>query len=156
MKRFIILLSLAVIATSCSIMQPQQRAEYVSFLDYRPYTSAGFFLSPDSHTGRFEAIGQLDITIIPEQISANSFSSNGNGKFSDSIYSSKPSLSYKLKEIPAEELLELAYKNAVDKGANGIANLEIKRVTSTTYTKYRSSTSLSHYEISGYLIKVLD
>ena len=154
MKRFITLLSLAVIATSCSIMKPQQRAEYVSFLDYRPYTSAGFFLSPDSYTGRFEAIGQLDITVIPEQISANSTSSNG--KFSDSIYSSKSSLSYKLKEIPAEELLELAYKNAVDKGANGIANLEIKRVTSTTYTKYGSSTSLSHYEISGYLIKVLD
>lgn len=156
MKRFITLMSLAIIATSCSIMQPQQRAEYVSFLDYRPYTSAGFFLSPNSYTGKFEAIGQLDITVIPEQVSANESKANDNGKFSDGVYSSKLSWSYKLKEIPAEELLELAYKNAVDKGANGIANLQIKRVTRTTYTKYGSSTSLSHYEISGYLIKVLD
>lgn len=142
--------------TACATMKPQQRSEHVSFLDYRPYTSAGFFLSPDSYPGKFESIGQLDIMIIPEQVSANDNADDSNNKFNDGIYAQRSSLFYQYKEIPAEELLETAVEKALEKGANGIANLKISRITSTSYTKYGTFTTLSHYEVSGLVIKTLD
>lgn len=136
MKRFIVLLSLAMLATSCAIMAPQQQKEIVNFLDYRPYTDAGFFISPYNYTGKFEPIGQLDIVVYPEEVT-------------DGIYTSK-------KEIATSDLLEKAVKHTLGKGANGIANLKISRIVHTTSTRYGSVSALSHYEVSGFLIRITD
>lgn len=67
-----ILTAAAMVLTSCGALfmpyEPQQRMELASFLDFRPYTSAGFFISPDAYTGEFEPLGQLYIEIYPEEI----------------------------------------------------------------------------------------
>ena len=136
MKKLIIILGLAMLATSCAIMAPQQQKEIVNFLDYRPYTDAGFFISPYGYNGKFEPIGQLDIVVYPEEVT-------------DGIYTSK-------KEIPTSELLDKAVRHTLGKGANGIANLKISRITHTTTSRYVSSTTLSHYEVSGFLIRITD
>lgn len=136
MKRFIIILSLAMLATSCAIMAPQQQKEIINFLDYRPYTDAGFFISPYSYNGKFEPIGQLDIVVYPEEVT-------------DGIYISK-------KEILTSDLLDKAVEHTLGKGANGIANLKISRVTITTTSRYGSTSTLSHYEVSGFLIRITD
>lgn len=136
MRKFIILLSLALITTSCAMMAPQQQKEIVTFLDYRPYTEAGFFISPNNYTGKFEPIGQLDIVVYPERVT-------------DGFY-----ISYK--EVSTNELLEKAVKNSLGKGANGISNFKITRVTNTITSRYGSSTSLAYYEISGFLIRITD
>lgn len=136
MKRLIILLGLAILATSCAVVQPQQQKEIVSFLDYRPYTEAGFFISPYNYTGKYEAIGQLDIIVYPEQVT-------------EGIYTTK-------KEIPSTDLLDKAVKHSLGKGANGIANLKISRISNTSVSKYGTISSLSHYEVSGFLIRISD
>ena len=117
-------------------MAPQQQKEIVNFLDYRPYTDAGFFISPYSYNGKFEPIGQLDIVVYPEEVT-------------DGIYISK-------KEISTSDLLDKAVKHTLGKGANGIANLKISRVAITTTSRYGSTSSLSHYEVSGFLIRITD
>ena len=136
MKRFIILLAFAIAATSCAVLQPKARREIVDFVDFRPYTSAGFLITPDQYPGKYEAIGQLEIRIYPEQLT-------------DGIY-------YTTEEISTSELLEIAFKNSVGKGANGLTNFKIERVALTSYSKYGSTTTLSHYVISGFLIRTTD
>lgn len=128
MRRVMIFLSLAILAISCAVVQPQQQKELVTFLDYRPYTEAGFFISPYNYTGKYEAIGQLDIVIVPEQVT-------------EGMYLVK-------KEISSTDLLDKAVKHSLGKGANGIANLKITRVT--------AASALSHYELSGFLIRITE
>ena len=137
MKKIFILLAWLAILSSCSIIRPQERAEYVSFLDYRPYTTNGFFLSPNSYPGAYESIGEMRIIVVPEIVEE-----------SNDYYMQ----SYVKKDIPESELLANLVKQALLKGANGISNLSIKRITTTTYTKYSATSTLSHYEISGLLI----
>lgn len=136
MKRFVILLATALLAASCGVVQPAQRREVVEFIDFRPYSSAGFLISPDQYQGKFESIGQLMIRVYPGQIA-------------DDIY-------YTTEEIPTTELLDIAFKNSVGKGANGLTNFKIERVSLTSYSRYGNSTTLSHYLISGFLIRTLE
>ena len=134
MKRIIVILAFLAVMSSCGVMQP--KGEIVRFLDYRPYTEAGIFLSPYNYTGKYEPIGQIDIEVYPEQVT-------------DGIY-----ISYK--EVTADQLLEKAVKHSLGKGANGIANLSIKTIYNVTYNRYGSSRTLSHYEITGFLIRITD
>lgn len=137
MKNTFILFIFTLITSSCFTLRERGRSEYVYYLDYQKYTAAGFFLSPNDYPGKYESIGFMQIDIQPEIVDTNS----------DYIYPE-----YAPKEIPANELLENIVLKAIAKGANGISNLSIKRITTTTYTKYTTSTSLSHYEVSGLLI----
>lgn len=50
MKKIFTLAAAALIAASCGVAT-HPRVTETSFADYRPFTSAGFFLSPDSYTG---------------------------------------------------------------------------------------------------------
>lgn len=134
MKKNIVLFTFLAILTSCGVARPQ--GETVRFLDYRPYTEAGIFLSPYNYTGKYEPIGQLDIHVYPKEIS-------------DGIYTS-------FQEITAEELLDKAVKHSLGKGANGIANLSIKTIYITTTTRFGSYSTLSHYEITGFLIRITE
>ena len=135
MKKAIIITIVAIVVASCGVIQ-LPKGETVSFLDYRPYTEAGIFISPYNYTGKYEAIGQLDIIIYPDSISDG--------------------LSTTLIEIPSKELLDRIVKHSIGKGANGIANLKISRIVNTTVTRFGSYSSLSHYEISGFLIRIED
>lgn len=135
-KVFILLITVLSIA-SCYTLQPRERAEYVSYIDYQKYTSSGFFLSPTDYPGKYESLGFMQIDIYPEIIETSN----------DYIYTE-----YAKREIPSDELLESIVAKAIAKGASGISNLSIKRITTTTYTKYATTTSLSHYEVSGLLI----
>jgi hypothetical protein len=137
MKNVFILLITALCISSCFTLNPRDRREYVNYLDYQKYTSAGFFLSPTDYPGKYEPLGYMQIDIHPEIVETNE----------DYIYSE-----YAMREIPADELLESIVAKAIAKGANGISNLSIKRITVTTYNKYATTTSLSHYEVSGLLI----
>ena len=54
--------------------------------------------------------------------------------------------------ITSEELLEIAVSKALELGADGISNFEAKVIYNTTYTKYGTTQTLSHYEIKGLCI----
>ena len=137
MKNVFILAIAALSMASCCTLMPRDRAEYVSYLDYHKYTSTGFFLSPTDYPGKYESLGYMQIDIYPEIVE---------------LINDYNCAECTIKEIPADELLESIVVKAIAKGANGISNLSIKRITTTTYTKYSATTSLSHYEVSGLLI----
>ena len=74
-------------------------------------------------------------------------------KFTDGIYGGGISASRVYKEtITPEELLEIAVSKALELGADGISNFEAKVIYTTTYSKYGTTQTLSHYEIKGLCI----
>ena len=87
-------------------------------MDFRPYSSADFFLSPDPYNGDFEPIGEIRIEISPALMKPVSGS-----QYEDSVYSQGKSVIPEV--VPMKDLLEAIVSKALDLGANGIANLEI-------------------------------
>jgi len=148
MKKIILLALLAIVVSSCGITTHER---YVTklFLDFQPYTEAGFFISPDSYTGRFAPVGELNITVQPA-VQPQSQRTRGNKKFDDAVYFEVNGSPIALEVILPEELLEMAVNEAKAQGANGIANFRCVRILdSDPVDQY-------HYEISGFAIKILD
>ena len=120
------------------------RSVSVGFADFRPYISSGFWVSPDPYTGKFEPVGELSIRVTP----AIRPETTGDGVYSATLYVPET--------IDPAELLELAYKEAKDKGANGIVNYKTQILTRTDVSHGISSTTVEAYIITGFLIKILD
>ena len=151
MKRFILLALLCIIACSCGVVT-RTRSVTSLFLDYRPYTSADFFLSPNAYTGDFEPVGELNIIVDPAVVEIRYSSAN---KFSDNIYSNAPRTPVTQELIPESELLEIAVGEAIKKGANGISNLKIEVSTEFYgYTKgsVKKVIDVYKYHITGFCI----
>ena len=142
MKRIALIALSMLILASCSVTR--QRQTFVSFLDYRPYTSADFFLSPDPCVKDFDSIGQLYIDIVPGTATTTS---NEKKDFSDNIYSNTITMAPIYEVISSEELLEMAVGKALEMGANGIANLKITTMRNANGEAIR-------YEISGLCIRI--
>lgn len=138
------------VATSCATFKPQQRSYSISFLDYRPYTSEGFFISPDPYTGEFEALGELYLEVQPEQ---KEIDIKNKDNYDSIVYWGTQA--YGFERINHAELLEMAVKRAVSVGANGIANIRITKTTGATINASVASTSIV-YKIEGLCIKKMD
>ncbi len=141
MKKIIPLIA-TLLLCSCSVMT-HQRYVATMFLDFQPYTEAGFFISPNPYTGQFSPLGEISISIQPAlQRKAKQVKGYNDGLYSNN---SAPVVQ---EEISAEELLEMAVKEAKARGANGISNFKCSKVFDMDpIEKY-------HYEISGFAIHI--
>jgi len=137
MKKLVFIL-VAVIVAGCAVAR-QPRVVEAGFIDFRPYTDAGFLLSPDPYTGNFDALGEILVNVTPALVPAKSVAQ---GKFVDGAYNSVGMVREK---IDAAELLELAYKQAIQYGADGIVDLK--------FTFQSDAAGISQYTISGLAIK---
>lgn len=154
MKRFIYILVVIITFSSCSVLVPRDLQKQVLVIDFRPYSDAGFFLSPSDYPGEYTPVGTLNMIIDPAVVKLKI----EKGKYEDSIYSSYLP---EMVEMPvsAEELLEMAVHEAAIRGANGIANLKIEVLTENY--EYRRSESVhmfmpvKQYVISGFLIRIM-
>ena len=142
MKRIVLMIVTMLVLASCSVTR--QRQTFVSFIDYRPYTSADFFLSPDPCVKDFDSIGQLYIDVIPGTATPTTSTAKN---FSDNIYNKGGMVATTYEVISSEELLEMAVSKALEMGANGIANLKI----TATRNELGQAT---RYEISGLCIRI--
>ena len=142
----VFLFILCAMVTSCSIIKPRERVTNVLFLDYRPYLSTGFHISPDSYNQPHNTLGELVIEVYPALKESPTI-------FVDGIYSASRII---IENVTAEELLEIAVSHAKTLGANGLADLEVKVIYNTTYLKDGSEIrTVSHYEIKGLCIERL-
>lgn len=131
MKRLIIIIVCAAAMTGCASLE---RARMVTggFADYRPYTTAGFFISPDPYPGNdYTAIGEYRASVLP----ARKMGENR---------------TYKAETISAAELLQMTVEEARRKGANGIVDYRV--------TVARSATTgvVESYDISALFILIHD
>ncbi len=156
MMKKIIPLVACTLLTGCAIIQPRDRVTKVLFLDYRPYVSADFHISPDAYSQPHNALGELMVEVYPAiKPTSQKKKEVKETKFSDGIYNTGglPASKVYKETITSEELLEIAVSKALELGADGISNFEAKVIYTTTYSKYGGMTqSISHYEIQGLCI----
>ncbi|MBR0224178.1 MAG: hypothetical protein IJL93_07895 [Bacteroidales bacterium] len=158
MKRLLSLLVFAALAASCSVAyQPRDRAVETRYLNFKPYTSAGFYVSPDPCPADYTPMGQICIQVFPADIKREFRNeSSVSGLSNDGIYKSKPGalLYYTKESISADELLQMIVEKALDLGASGLVNLKYDVVYDTHISKDGySSRTLSYYEISGLCVE---
>ena len=84
MRQTALLLFMAITMIGCSVLKPTPRQEAAYLVDFRPYSSADFFLSPDPYQGEFEPIGEIRVEVTPALIEPSKQS-----KFQDTIYAQK-------------------------------------------------------------------
>ena len=139
MRRFAILLTAAILMASCSVMTHERIIE-TKFMDFRPYSDAGFFLSPDPYPGEFEALGEVLVKVTPA-VTKKTMSLGG--KYGDGVYASSGLVK---EEISGEELIDLVVKAALEKGADGLADFQCDVICDETGV-------VTRYEVSGLAIK---
>ncbi len=147
MKR-ILLVSIAFVAVILTVAgcgtASRARSVSVGFADFRPYISSGFWVSPDPYTGKFEPVGELSIRVTP----AIRPETTGDGVYSSTLYVPET--------IDPAELLEMAYKEAKERGANGIVNYKTQVETRTEVFRGITVTRIDAYLVTGLLINKLD
>ena len=119
MKNKIVLLLtiISVILTSCSVGRKTSAVSF--FLDYRPYSEQGFFISHDPYYGEYTPIGEMKVVIYPT-IEKGKEIIGEDGIYGDNVY--RTVLQYE--SFSADRLLQIAVQEARKKGANGICNLK--------------------------------
>lgn len=150
MKRLIWILTALISMSSCAVLT-RETTKTTVFLDYRPYTEAGFFLSPNSYTGEYQPIGDLYIIVDPAVIPNTNSNNSIDGIYAQQIVPVKGT------KMSSEELLEIAVKEAGLRGANGISNLSIEVTTEHFgYNKGKVSATIpvDRYIIRGLCIRI--
>ena len=111
---------------------------------------------PDPYTGEFTPCGELNIVIKPADVKIGMNEKyDSEGKF-NSIDNNRNSIVNQIvkENISSEELLDIAVNKAKEVGANGIANFKCLVINQTYFINSIPNTIFSHYEISGYAIKI--
>lgn len=143
MKNKIVLLLtiISVILTSCSVGRETAAVSY--FLDYRPYSKQGFFISQNPYPGEYTPIGEMKVIVYPE-IEKVKKKIGDDGVYNTSEY--RTALDYK--SLSNDKLLEIVVQKAKEKGANGICNLK--------WEQEYSGIKIFRYEISFLCISIKD
>jgi len=147
---FLLLLVAAVLVQSCS-PKAMPRTVITSFADYSKYYSDGFLISPNPYPEKFVSIGEIFIIVVPgDKIKQES-------KYFDSQTNTYNVVTKVFKEnISLDELTEIAVQQTKAKGANALVNFKIQIINNQTYSNLykRYIPVFSHYEISGFAIKI--
>ena len=155
MKKIIFLIGLCACLSSCATIYTRETLQSTTFLDYRPYADADIFLSPDPYPGEFEPVGELYIVVDPAVVK-NAVPEED--KFADNIYARNNLPPVKATTMPAEDLLEIAVKEAGLRGANGICNLSLEvQMVDYPYKKTWKAVLFmpaERYIIRGFCIKI--
>lgn len=146
MKKILLIVAAIAFLASCSTLksiEKEDRKVYTDFADYRPYLEIGFLITPNLYSGEFESIGELAIHIVP---AIKLFPEDGEqydyrGKY------------YNYEEIKRQDVIDIAVKEAISRGADAIANFNI------TANKISKADGLGtvcigrEYYITGFCIK---
>lgn len=116
----------------------KEKSSTSSFLDFRPYTTNGFFISTASYFGEYTPIGILNMRFDPETVK------NKNRKISDPLYL--------VEEIPAQEVLNAAVETAKKMGADGIMDFKFTTVEYTSAGETAIFPPIRYYLITGLCI----
>ena len=127
MKQILTLILAAILMASCGVAT-HTRVTETTFIDYRPYTSAGFFLSPDPYSGAFDALGEVRVSVTPA-ILPRTATVRKASTFTDGVYNDTATTSnFVYEKVEPEELLEEAVTVAKKMGADGLVDIDIQRV----------------------------
>jgi len=137
--------------SSCGIFR-QPTVSVSSTLDYSKYLKDGFYLT-ESNSVSFTHEPLASVSAL--QLSGYKIKSSGQKQFRDDAYQTGHSETYttttnEYVNATRSEVLEQLVKEAKSKGANGIINLDIDPIVTTTK---EGLVSISGYSATGMAIK---
>lgn len=138
--RHLIIIAAAFLLASCATYIPYQKLSFATFLDYRPYTADGFYISPDAeYPEGCEILGELRVEHYPEQVQVKDeyYDRYESFTYNAGMWYAFPRMSY-------AELLQFAVQKAKTTGANGLVNLKIE---------HRETGARPYYIVTGVCIK---
>lgn len=154
MKKITFFIVLCACLSSCATIYTRETVQSTTFLDYRPYAEADIFLSPDPYPGEFEPVGELYIVVDPAVVK----NTVAEDKFTDNIYAQNTTPPVRATRLAAEELLDIAVREAGLRGANGICNLSLEvQMVDYPYKKTWKAVLFmpaERYIIRGFCIKI--
>lgn len=154
-KSFIISLLAASLITSCSVLPKYPYVQESSILDYTAYTSKGFFITESNSVSfDYKAIGSVSakvesgyiITGVKSKAVPNDDIYKGDGRTTSKVKYGG------FKMANQNDALKEICDRAMEEGGNGIINLNIEPIISTT----QYGTGVTGYFITGMAIRKLD
>lgn len=124
--------------TACGGPKLTTRVVSSSLLDYREYAEQGFLVSPYEYTSGYEAIGELEVYVLPANVKKEVKSQySGGGTY----------ITIAQEDITNQELADIAVEEAKKTGADALVNFKIEQ------TPVSLSGNDVFYTISGFCIK---
>ena len=144
--RKVLFILCAIIVSGCATTQNlnYDREIEKSFADFRDY---GLYISPDPCPDDFRPIGAFTIKVTPAQEQITRENEDQGRRFNDGIYKKVyvNGAPVRLETISYSQLLGIAVADAIEKKADGIANLKISDIYQGNF--------FDHYEITGLYIE---
>lgn len=105
-----------------------------SLLDFRGYAESGFLVSPYAYTTDYEAIGELEVYVLP----ANIKTADPKSDFNIKIYTQE--------DITRQELADIAVEEAKKTGADALVNFKIQKIPVPNSSEH-------FFSLTGFCIK---
>ena len=143
MKKVLLIIISCTMLAGCAVLKPTERTIHAYYADYSKYTEAGFLISPNSYTGEFESLGEIEIIITPgiKEFEAEADYFGSRGKYLD------------YEHITHDEIVDIAVSEAIAKGANAIVNFSIATQEISKGDAWGQVAKGIKYHIKGFCIK---
>lgn len=147
MKKILIAILTAVVLTSCGSVKPttSDRMVLSSVVNYQKYSEEGFLITPFEYTADYEAIGEMEILIIPAKVKnqgARTVNFESKTAGSTTTYIAQENIS-------KQEMTNIAVAKAKELGANAIAGFKIEKKYYYLQSQYNNDV---YYVVSGLCI----
>lgn len=157
LKLFLICLAVVFLVSACTQVQTIDhipKEENVVGIDFTRYSEKGFLFTPGEFGGNYTTIGLLTFSIYPEgrKIPIESQSNQTQGASpAASNTQSEQRFAWEIDSIDLYEVIDLAYKEAVKRGADAITHLEIRFKTKSHRDGF-DNVDVTGVEVTGLLI----
>lgn len=119
----------------------------VTGLDFRPFAQQGFLFTTEVYTGEYDGIGIINIQMYPPATRSQQELDSADNSETQRAWED-----WTEGEVSTSELLQRAFDEARQMGADAIINLRVERVTRTDVAaaiQYTGGTSVETFERSG-------
>lgn len=138
MKKILLFIIAAAMLVSCSGPKLTSRVVTSSLLDFRGYAEQGFLVSPYAYTSEYDAIGEIEIYVLPANVKKDIESQYTEGRTYTVIAQ---------EDISNQELADIAVEEAKKTGADALVNFDIKQLPVSLDSRD------IYYIVSGFCIK---
>lgn len=138
MKKILFFAVALLAMTACGGPKLTTRIVTSSLLDYRGYAESGFLVSPYAYTFEYDAIGEIEIYVLPANVKKDIESQYTEGRTYTVIAQ---------EDISNQELADIAVEKAKETGADALVNFKIEQAPVSI------GSSDIYYTVSGFCIK---
>jgi uncharacterized protein YbjQ (UPF0145 family) len=130
---------------ACSYGSEVHKMVLVSGYDFTSYTERGFLFTSEQYLGDYDAVGLLNLEVIPE-VRKLPYGTKSTEQGWETIIGN--TRYWQVKEISSDEVLDSLYKKAISMGADAVVRFSLN-----ANSHYNGDVTFYGLEASGFAIK---